>query len=113
MQKHERLEEDTKQALSHIISYEIKNPDVDGLISVTRVSITPDQKYAKIFVSIYNTKSKHRVVKALEKSTSFIKSQLAKSVKFRNIPSLTFSLDESIEYGDHINKIIAQINSEK
>ena len=56
MQKHERLEQDAKMALSNIIMYEVKNPSVTGLISVTDVKITPDQKYGKVYVSIWKRK---------------------------------------------------------
>ena len=58
MQRHERLEQDVKVALSRIITYEVKDPAADGLISVTDVKITPDQKYAKVFISIYGKKNK-------------------------------------------------------
>ena len=50
MQRKERLEQDVKLALSNIINYEVKNKEVSGLISVTDVNITPDQKYATVYV---------------------------------------------------------------
>ena len=52
-----RIDEELKKELSHIISYELKNPKVTGLISVTDVKTTPDLKYAKVFVSILNAKN--------------------------------------------------------
>ena len=56
MQRHERLEQDIKVALSSIITYEVKEPEVSGMISVTDVKLTPDQKYATVYVSIYGKK---------------------------------------------------------
>lgn len=53
MQRKERLEQDVKLALSNIINYEVKNKEVSGLISVTDVKITPDQKYATVYVSVF------------------------------------------------------------
>ena len=107
MQKHERLEQDTKFAISKIIAEEVKNPKVTGMISVTDVKITPDMKYAKIYVSIFNAKSKETVLSALNTEVnSFIRSSLAKMVKMRNTPSLTFCLDNSLEYGAHMDKVI-------
>ena len=73
MQRHERLEQDVKVALSNIITYEVKNPSVTGLISVTDVKITPDQKYAKIYISIYGKKNKEKVIEALKKSSGIYK----------------------------------------
>lgn len=58
MQRHERLEQDIKVALSSIITYEVKEPEVSGMISVTDVKVTPDQKYATVYVSIYGKRIK-------------------------------------------------------
>ena len=109
MQRHERLEQDTKVALSKIISYELKNPSVTGIISVTDVKITKDQKYAKIYVSIFGKKNKKEVIEALSASSGFIKLNLGKMVKFRNIPSLEFIVDNSMEYGMNMDKLIDEV----
>ena len=76
MQRHERLEQDVKIALSDIIMNEVKEPEVSGLISVTGVHITPDQKYAKVYVSIFGKTNKNKVIDALKKATGFIKKNL-------------------------------------
>ena len=109
MQRHERLEQDVKLALSQIITNKVKNPSVTGLISVTDVKITPDQKYAKVFISIYGKQNKEKVITALKDSTGFIKSELGRSVRMRNIPSIQFELDDSIEYGNYMDKVIDEV----
>lgn len=109
MQRHDRLEQDVKIALSNIVSYEVKDPSVTGLISVTDVKITPDQKYAKVYISIYGKQNKQKVIEALKKATGYIKGELARRVKMRNIPALTFVLDDSIEYGAHMDKVIDEV----
>lgn len=106
MQRQERLEQDVKVALSQIISYEVKNPLVTGMISVTDVKITPDQKYAKVYVSIYGKKNKNEVIDGLKRSSGFIRSSLGKVVKMRNLPELQFVIDDSMEYGMHMDKLI-------
>ena len=60
-----RINEELKKEISNVISFELKNPNVTGLISVTKAKITPDLKYAKIYVSILNSKNikKYRIVK--------------------------------------------------
>ena len=68
MQRHERLQQDVKIALSDIIRNDVKEPSVTGLISVTDVKITPDQKYAKVYVSIFGKCNKNKVLEALKKS---------------------------------------------
>lgn len=114
MIRHERLEQDVKVALSKIISYEIKDPDVDGMISVTDVKITPDQKYAKVYISIFGKKNKNKVLEALKKASGYIKRELSKKVSMRNIPEIIFELDNSMEYGEHMDKVINDvINKDK
>ena len=112
MQKHERLEEDVKRALTTIIAEELKNPDVTGLISITEVKVTPDQKYAKIYVSIYNVKNKEKVLAGIQKSSKFIRGSLSRHVKMRNTPELTFVLDDSLEYGAYMNEVFRNLNKE-
>lgn len=109
MQRHERLEQDTKVALSKIISYEVKNPSVTGMISVTDVKITPDQKYAKVYLSIFGKKNKEEVIEGLKRSSGFIRSSLGKMVKMRNIPELQFEIDDSMEYGTRMDKLIDKV----
>ncbi|MEG1705108.1 MAG: 30S ribosome-binding factor RbfA [Clostridia bacterium] len=113
MQKHSRLEQDTKRALIKIIQEEIKNPEVTGIISVTDVNITPDQKYAKVYVSIYNVKNKQSVLEGLKKSAKFIRGSLSKHVDMRNTPELIFELDDSLEYGAHMDKVFKEMNINK
>ena len=109
MQRHQRLEQDVKVALSNIITYDVKEPSVTGLISVTDVKITPDQKYAKVFVSVFGKQNKEKVIEALKKATGFIKSELGRKVRMRNIPSLQFELDDSIEYCAYMDKVIDEV----
>lgn len=109
MQRHERLEQDVRVALSDIIMNEVKEPSVTGLISVTDVKITPDQKYAKVYVSIYGKCNKNKVIDALRKATGFIKKELGRRVRMRNMPDITFELDNSMEYGEHMDKVIKEV----
>lgn len=109
MQRHERLEQDIKLALSNIIMYEVKEPDVSGMITVTDVKVTSDQKYATIYISIYGKKNKEKVLVALRKAKGYIKSSLAKKVKMRNIPDLIFKLDNSMEYGEYMDRVIEEV----
>lgn len=109
MQRHERLEQDVKVALSNIILYEVKNPSVTGLISVTDVKITPDQKYAKVYVSIFGKQNKQKVIDALKKASGYIRGELGRRVRMRNVPELIFEIDDSLEYGSHMDKVINEV----
>ena len=105
-----RVNEELMKAISHIITYELKNPDVTGMISVTRVKATPDLKYAKVYVSILNPKSVEETMKGLKESAGFIRSQVAKTVNLRITPELVFEYDDSIEHGEKIDNILKQIS---
>ena len=109
MQRHQRLEQDLKFAISDIIRNDIKNPSVTGLISVTDVKLTPDQKYAKVYISIFGKKNKEKVIDALKKSSGFIKSEISRRVRMRNMPQLIFEIDDSLEYGMHMDKVISEV----
>lgn len=104
-----RIDEEYKKELSQIISYELKNPNVTGMISVTKVKVTPDLKYAKIYISILNSKDINKTMEGLKKSAGFIRTELAKRVNLRNTPELTFEIDDSIEYGARIDSILKEI----
>ncbi len=109
MQRHERLEQDVKFALSDIIRNEVKEPNVSGLISVTDVKITPDQKYAKVYISVYGKTNKNKVIDALKKASGFIKKELGQRVRMRCMPDITFELDNSMEYGEHMDRVIKEV----
>ena len=104
-----RIDEEYRKEISNIISYKLKNPNVTGLISVTKVKVTNDLKYAKVYVSILNSKNVKDTLAGLKKSSGFIRSELARKVNLRNTPELIFELDDSIEYGAKIDSILKEI----
>lgn len=105
----ERINEELKKEISHIINYELSNPNVTGLISVTKAKITPDLKYAKVYVSILNSKNMKETLAGLKKSAGFIRSEIAKRINLRVTPELIFELDDSIQYGAKIDSILRDI----
>lgn len=108
-----RIDEEYRKELSQIIGYDLKNPNVTGMISVTKVKVTPDLKYAKVFVSILNSKNIKETMEGLKKSSGFIRSELAKRINLRNTPELIFEIDDSMEYGAKIDSILKEIIPEK
>ena len=105
-----RVNEELMKAISHIITYEFKNPDITGMISVTRVKVTPDLKYAKVYVSLLNSKSVEKTMQGLKESAGFMRTQVAKTVNLRITPELVFEYDDYIEHGEKINNILKQIS---
>lgn len=108
-----RINEELKKELNQVLNYELKNSNVTGMLSVTRVKITPDFKYAKVYVSIYNSKNIKKTVDGLKESAGFIRSRLAKTVNLRITPELVFEIDDSLEYGARIDSILKELNIPK
>ena len=108
-----RIDEEYRKELSQIISYDLKNPNVTGMISVTKVKVTPDLKYAKVYISILNSKNIKDKMDGLKKSSGFIRSELARRINLRNTPELVFEIDDSLEYGAKIDSILKEIIPEK
>lgn len=104
-----RIDEEYRKTLSQIIDRDLKNPNITGMISVTKVKVTNDLKYAKVYVSILNSKDVKETLEGLKKSAGFIRSELAKKVNLRNTPELTFEIDDSLEYGAKIDSILKDI----
>jgi len=105
-----RIDEELRKEISNIISFELKNPDATGLISVTKVKVTPDLKYAKVYVSLLNSKNEEKTIEALKNSAGFIRSLIAKRINLRITPELVFEKDDSMEYGMKIESILKDLN---
>ncbi len=105
----DRVNEEFKRELGKIIDQDLKNPNITGLISVTKVKTSSDLKNARVYISILNSKSKKNTMEGLKNATGFIRSELAKRVNLRYTPELIFELDETLEYGAKIDNILKEI----
>lgn len=99
------------EEVSKILMLEIKDENIK-FVTVTDCDTSNDLSYAKIYVTVLEEDKKEETLKALNKASSFIRSELAKRIEIRNIPELKFYYDESISYGEKIDKIIDKINEE-
>lgn len=100
-----------QKEVSEIIQFSLKDPKV-GFITITDVRVTNDLSIAKIYVSFLGQDARREAgMKALERSKGFIRSELAKRMSIRKVPSLVFLADDSLEKGNKIEKIIADIHS--
>ena len=102
-----RINEELKKEISHVITFELKNTNITGLISVTKVKITPDLRFARVYVSLLNSKRKTKTMAGLQNAVGYIRGQIAKKINLRVTPDLQFELDESMEYGEKMDKIIS------
>lgn len=109
--KNTRINGEVQKELSRIISMEVKDPRINPMTSVVAVEVTPDLKFAKAYISVLgDEESKQATQAGLKKASPFIRSQLAKNLNLRNTPELTFVIDQSIEYGVNMSKMIEEVN---
>ncbi len=104
-----RVDEQVKKEISNIINNDIKNQNITGLISVTKVKVTPDLKMARVYISIFNSKSIKNTMEGLKNASGYIRTELAKRINLRYTPEIIFEIDDSISYGDKIDKILKDI----
>ncbi len=104
-----RINEELKREISNIINYEVTNSNVTGLISVTKVKISPDLRYARVYVSVLNSRNTKQTLAGLKSSSGFIRSRIAEKINLRVTPELVFELDDSMQYGEKIDTILRDI----
>jgi ribosome-binding factor A len=112
--RNERIAEEIKKAASLIINNELKDPRIDGLVSVTRVDVTRDLRHATIFISFYGDNAKKNTTfDVIQKAKGFIRYELANQLRIKYMPEISIKLDESIEYGFRIDKLLKDIKSQE
>ena len=109
--KIERINHMIMEEVSKILMLEVKDERFK-FVTITDCDTSNDLSYAKIYVTVLDEEKKEETLKALNKASSFIRGELAKRIDIRNIPELKFYYDESISYGEKIDKIIDELNEE-
>lgn len=110
--KIERLNHAFQEEISMILMTEIKDEDIK-FVTITGVDTTNDLSFAKVYYTVLDETKKDSTAEALKKAASFIRTKLADRIDIRHTPELKFIYDTSIDYGEHIEKIIEEINEKK
>lgn len=104
-----RLDEQFREEISKLLMKGLKDPRV-GFVTISRVEITNDLSYAKIYISVLGSdREKASSLIGLRNSSGFIRTYLGKALKIRKIPQLNFVLDESLDHAMHIEEILAEL----
>lgn len=112
--KNTRVNSEVQRELSNIIRGEIKDPRINPLTSVVMVEVAPDLKTCKAYISVLgDEESQQNTVEGLRSAVGFIRRQLAKNLNLRHTPEIRFILDQSIEYGVHMSKVIDENRVER
>ncbi len=109
--KNIRVNSEVMHALGNIIRSEIKDPRISPMTSVVACEVTPDLKFCKAYISVLgDEQAKKDTYKGLVSAEGYIRKLLASSVNLRNTPQITFVMDQSIEYGVNMSKLIDEVN---
>lgn len=109
--KNIRINAEVQKELSIILRGEMKDPRINPMTSVVSAEVTPDLKYCKVYISVLgDEESQKNTIEGLRSAEGYIRSLLAKTINLRNTPELTFILDQSIEYGVNMSKLIDEVN---
>ncbi|MDD6339085.1 MAG: 30S ribosome-binding factor RbfA [Butyrivibrio sp.] len=106
-----RINNEVMRELSNIIRGEIKDPRINPMTSVVATDVAPDLKTCKAYISVLgDEESQKNTIKGLKSAEGYIRMQLAKNLNLRNTPEIIFVLDQSIEYGVNMSKLIDEVN---
>ena len=108
--KNTRINAEVQRELSSILRSEIKDPRIGTMTSVTGAQVAPDLKTCRVYISVLGEeKAKADTLSGLRSAEGYIRRMLARNLNLRNTPELTFVLDQSIEYGVHMSKLIDEV----
>ena len=111
--KNTRINMEVQRELSQIIRSEIKDPRIHPMTSVVAVEVTPDLKYCKAYISVLGDEEAAKAtIEGLSKASSFARRELARRVNLRNTPEIKFILDQSIEYGVNMSRLIDEVTKD-
>ena len=104
-----RINEEVQRELAALIPT-VKDPRVTGMISVTAADVTPDLKFAKVYISVLDKGDSEQVLKGLKSAAGYLRRELGAAVQLRYTPQLQFMADDSIEQGAHILEMLRDPN---
>lgn len=108
--KNTRINMEVQRELSEIIRTGIKDPRIHPMTTVVAVEVTPDLKYCKAYISVLgDEEAAAATIAGLKSAVGYVRRELARRVNLRNTPEISFILDQSIEYGVHMSKLIDEV----
>jgi ribosome-binding factor A len=106
----ERVNGLLRQVISDMLASELKDPRLSSLISVTRVETTADLSTARVYVSVLGDQAaKRSTLSVLRSAAGFVRKGMRRQVSFKRVPSIDFHIDESIEQGEEVLKLIKEV----
>jgi len=110
----ERINNLIRQEISELLQREMRDPRLfGGLVTITRVSTSPDLHHAKVHISVIGTKKEEEdVLKALTSASGFLRKELGKRLRIKAVPELAFQYDEAVAQASHVLQLIEDVSTE-
>lgn len=109
MLRHDKVTQAIKKEISSIIHDELKDPRL-GFVTITRIEMTADLRYAKVFFSVLGKEEEQKKTKeALDSALGYIRRLIAQRIRLRFTPEIMFKEDRSIEYSIQIEKLLNEL----
>lgn len=108
--KNTRINMEVQRELSEIIRTEIKDPRIAPMTTVVSVEVTTDLKICKAYISVLgDEEAQKNTLTGLKSAEGYIRKKLASTINLRNTPEIIFVIDQSIEYGVKMSKLINDV----
>jgi len=113
--RHERIGEEIAHEINAMLAGELKDPRLEGNVSVSEVRVQPDMKHARIFIVVRSNDSREQngAIKALEHASGYIRHELIERLQVRRLPELHFTLDLSEESALRIEQLLKEVKKNK
>jgi ribosome-binding factor A len=101
-----------RQEISYLISHELRDPRLSGVVSITQVETSSDLRHAKVFVSVLGEKEqKDKVLRGINSAMGFVRKELKGRLSLRYVPELQFALDETLDEAEHIFRLMNSLQT--
>lgn len=107
-----KISESIERIISEIL-YEETRDELLKTITITGSKVSSDLSYAKIYFTSLSDLDKKTLEKEVNEAAPFIRGHVAEKLDLRHTPKLEFVFDDSIEYGNRIEKIIKELHEEE
>jgi len=109
----DRLNGLLRQEISQLLSRQIKDPRLHGVISITQVKTSSDLRSATVFLSVLgDAATKHSALQGIQSATAFLRRELGNTLTLRYVPFLKFVLDDTMEKADHLLEVMNHLKDD-
>jgi ribosome-binding factor A len=102
-----------REEIATFLANDVKDPRINGIVTVTGVEITRDLRHARVFVSVLGSDSQRAAtLEGLGNVASHLRGRVGRALRLRLAPEIEFRNDESIAHAAHIEQLLAQVRKD-